>query len=477
MTEQTKQEIPPLHDYQIFAKHFVITHPYCGLFFKMGLGKTRIVLEALWELNPSEKILIVAPKSIAKCTWDDEIEKWGLNIRTKSLVLNEKGKDLTAKQRNKIYDAIPTDPPTIYFINQDMLANIYKRFPDKNWPFRIIIIDESQGFKSYSSVRFKTMQKIRPWISRLILLSGSPTPKGIEDIWSQIWMLDMGARLGPNITYFRRTYMDPGLIVDNHPVSWKPKPGAEPFIYTRIADLVISMKNTRLPMPPCTINPITTELNEPERMLYKRFMKEYVIQLTPDIEIEAPNAAVLSAKLSQMASGAIYTNPKQHEYAKIHEHKLELCKYIIDNTDDNVIIAYHFTSDKLMLMDFLQKNGYNPVVFDGSPQMKKNWDKKKYPIMLLQPASCGKGLNLQDGGATLIWYTLSWSLEDYEQTNARINRQGQTKPVTIHILMINHTIDQKIYKALKEKDVSQERLISAVEVTLEEAADMANTLQ
>ena len=458
----------PLHDYQNFAKNFVMTHPYCGLFLKMGLGKTGIVLEALWELNPSEHVLIIAPKTIAKCTWINEIKKWQIGVRTKSLIVNQRGKQLTKKKREAIFDEILNDPPTVYFINRELVTTLVKRFPGNKWPFRTVIIDESQSFKSYSSERFKAMKKVRPFISRLILLTGSPTPKGLEDLWSQIWLLDMGMRLGPNITAYRDTYFRPGLIVNGYPVTYIPKYGAEDQIYHRISDLVISMKNKYIQLPPLTFNPIYIDMEQDEIDMYKELMKTNVLELEDGQEIEAVNAAVLSAKLSQMASGAIYTNAKKHEYTIIHKHKLEVCEYILNNTPDNVLIAYHFQSDRDMLIKYLTEIGLTPTVFDGSPEMELAWNRKEIPILLLQPASCGFGLNLQDGGSTLIWYTLPWSLEEYEQTNARIYRQGQQNPVIIHQLMTNHTIDTKILKALEQKDLSQSRLIDAVEATIQD---------
>ena len=458
----------PLHDYQNFAKNFVMTHPYCGLFLKMGLGKTGIVLEALWELNPAEHVLIIAPKTIAKCTWVNEIKKWQIGVRTKSLIVNQRGKQLTKKKREAIFDEILNDPPTVYFINRELVTTLVKRFPGNKWPFRTVIIDESQSFKSYSSERFKAMKKVRPFISRLILLTGSPTPKGLEDLWSQIWLLDMGMRLGPNITAYRDTYFRPGLIVNGYPVTYIPKYGAEDQIYHRISDLVISMKNKYIQLPPLTFNPIYIDMEQDEIDMYKELMKTNVLELEDGQEIEAVNAAVLSAKLSQMASGAIYTNAKKHEYTIIHKHKLEVCEYILNNTPDNVLIAYHFQSDRDMLIKYLTEIGLTPTVFDGSPEMELAWNRKEIPILLLQPASCGFGLNLQDGGSTLIWYTLPWSLEEYEQTNARIYRQGQQNPVIIHQLMTNHTIDTKILKALEQKDLSQSRLIDAVEATIQD---------
>ena len=471
---QTNQMKIPLHDYQIYAKDFVLQHPYCGLFLKMGLGKTSIVLEALWELNPTEHVLVVAPKTIARCTWVNEIEKWQMPFRTQSLVVNERGKQLTRKKRDEIYDSIPSAPPTVYFINREMLNDLYKRFPSTKksniWPFRTIIIDESQSFKSYNSVRFKTMKKIRPWVSRIVLLTGSPAPKSLEDLWAQIWILDMGRRLETTITKYRERYFNPGIIVNNYPVSWKPKWGAEDEIYDKISDIVISMKNKYIQLPPLTFNPVTVTMDDEAQARYQTLMKESVLEINGET-IEAVNAAVLSAKLSQMASGAIYTNAKTVTYETIHTSKAEMCEYIINNTPDNVIIAYHFKSDREMIINHLNSVGITAVDFDGSPEMERAWNEKKIPVLLLQPASCGHGLNLQEGGHTLIWYTLPWSLEHYEQTNARIYRQGQTEPVIIHQLLTKGTIDTRILKALRLKDMSQERLIAAVEATINNEPD------
>lgn len=505
----------PLHDYQIYAKDFAKSHPFCGLFLEMGLGKTSIILEMLWELNPTEHVLIIAPKTIARCTWQNEIDKWGINIRTQSLIVNERGKQLTKKKREEIYDSIPSNPDaTVYFINREMVSNLTKYFPGKKWPFKIVIIDESQSFKSYSSDRFKAMKSVRPYIERLVLLTGSPTPKGPMDLWSQIYLLDEGKRLGKYITRYRESFFNPGLMVNGHPVDWTPKPfmqwptgypiyidentgnllhqsidirryitryqtpderskvhpaSATDVIYSNISDLVISMKNRYIVLPPVTYVSHDIILDSEEKDRYKKFMKDSILELKDGTQIEAANAAVLSAKLSQMASGAIYTDPKTHKYEIVHEHKLEMCEYIINNTDSPVIIAYHFRSDMEMLMRYLPEHDINPVVFDGTPEMERSWNRKEIPVMLVQPASCGFGLNFQEGGHTLIWYTIPWSLEEYEQTNARIYRQGQTEPVIIHHLMTKGTIDKHILKAIETKSVTQQALLNAVEATLEDS--------
>ena len=484
MTEQLKI---PLHDYQIYAKNFALSHPFCGLFLTMGLGKTSIILEMLWELNPNCHVLIIAPKAIARCTWQNEIDKWNMNLRTQSLIVNERGKKLSKKKREEIYASIPNNPyGTVYFINREMVPDLVKHFPKNQFPFKIVIIDESQSFKSHDSARFKALKTVRPYINRLILLTGSPTPKGPMDLWSQIYLLDMGQRLGKNITAYRNTYFDPGMIVNGYPVDWRPKSqvvdesgylkvdetgrimDAESAIYDAIKDLVISMKNKYIKLPPVTYNDVWAYMDKTEGDRYKKFMKTSVLDLINGQQIEAANAAVLSAKLSQMASGAIYTNPKTHEYEVIHEHKLELCEYIINNTDSPVLIAYHFQSDKKMLINYLSEQGFTPTCFDGTPEMEKSWNKKEIPIMLIQPASCGFGLNFQQGGHTLIWYTIPWSLEEYEQTNARIYRQGQIEPVIIHHLMTKGTIDKRILAAVQNKSLTQQDLLNAVEATLDE---------
>ena len=433
---------------------------------------TSIVLEALWEMNPANHVLIIAPKNIARCTWVNEIEKWNMGLRTQSLVVNERGKQLTKKKREEIYASIPTAPPTVYFINRELLGDLEAHFPaDRGrWPFPTVIIDESQSFKSYNSNRFKTMKKIRPFLKQLILLTGSPTPNGIEDIWPQIYMLDMGYRLGKNITEFRDNYCMPGHIKtpSGYPVNWYPRPGAEKFIYNRISDIVISMENKYIQLPPITFNDVPVYMAPEEYAKYKKLMKTNVLELTGGAEIEAANAAVLSAKLSQMASGSIYTGEKKYEYELIHEHKLEMCEYIVNNAGGNVIIAYHFVSEAVMLKKYFKEHDIPIVEFDGSPQMEQDWNQKKIPVMLLQPASCGFGLNLQHGGSTLIWYTLPWSLEQYEQTNARIYRQGQAEPVIVHRLLTDNTIDTHILDALSKKDMSQQRLLKAVEAVVKD---------
>lgn len=461
------QSYVPLKPYQTFCKDFIINTPGCGLFLKMGLGKTLITLEALYELNPKGHTLIIAPHAVAKCTWYNEINKWHFPFRFQSLVLNKNLHKMSKKQREKILSAIYTTPPTLFVINTELVISLVNYFQNKKWPFSFVVIDESQSFKSPTAQRFKKLQSVRPEIQRIVILTGSPQPKGIEDLWSQIYLLDEGKRLGKYISHFRNQYCNPGIIVNNHPVDWRPKPGAEEQIYDRIRDIVISMENNQIQLPPITYNDVHITLDADAKQTYKELLRHRIIDSLGGEPIVAKNAGVLHMKLAQMASGAIYTDAKTHAYEVIHEDKLEMCEYIINNSPDNVIIAYHFQSDKDMLLRYLQEHDIPAVVFDGTPQMQDAWNKKQYKVMLLQPSSNGRGLNLQDGGATLIWYTLPWSLEAYEQTIGRIYRQGQTSPCVIHHLIADGTVDVKTMQALRIKDVSQSKLIEAVKAQFE----------
>lgn len=458
-----------MHQYQEDAKNFIITHPKCGLFFDMGLGKTLITLSALKELNPTRHVLVIAPKTIARSTWINEIRDWGFNFRWKSLIVNEKQKQLSKAKRHQLYDEFLTTPPSIYFINRELVPDLIDNCPKKNgiiqWPFGIVIIDESQSFKNHASVRFKKLKQVISCSDRVILLSGTPAPKGPIDLWSQIYLLDNGERLGKNITAYRNTFFYESRFANDVCIEWTPKDGAEDEIYHRISDLAISMKNTMLNLPPVIFNDIKVYMTDPEMKIYKTMLKQNVLEVNGQ-EIIASNAGVLTAKLSQMASGSLYTDPKTHQFVKIHEHKCEYCKHIIENTDSPVLIAYHFVSDLIMLQNYLADNGINAVVFDKTPDMIDKWNRREIPVMLLQPASAGHGINIQKGGHTLIWYTLPWSLEEYLQTNARLYRQGQTESVIIHRLLTDKTVDTRIKDCLTNKDMSETALLNAIKLTM-----------
>ena len=289
-----------------------MSHCKAGLFLDVGFGKTLTTLATLLELAQKGElhghILIIAPKAIARSTWIDEMAKWGIQAMTVSLIVNSKGKNLTKNKRLELYQEIETHKPAFYFINRELITDLVNWHLDnkKKWPFPTVIIDELQSFKSYSSQRFKALKKIEPQITRFIGLTGTPVPNGLMDLWPEIYLMDGGARLGPNITAYRTTFFDPGLVVKNHVVSWNIKPGAEAEIYRRISDLVISVKNPNLKLPDVTYNDVYCYMTDDETALYKTLMKESVLELQnirgDSFLVEASNAAVLSAKLSQMAS-------------------------------------------------------------------------------------------------------------------------------------------------------------------------------
>ena len=460
-----------LHPYQEYTKNFIINTPKCGVFLDMGSGKTLITLTALMDIKPKGHILVIAPKTIARSTWLDEIRKWNIGVRTKSLIVNERGRNLSIKKRNELFEKIWTDPPTMYFINRELITKLIDAMPMTHnkvlWPFPTVIIDELQSFKSYNAKRFKYMKSIQSQITRFIGLTGTPTPKGLEDLWAEIYLMDGGERLGKTITAYRQDYFYPAMYIDGHPVNYLPQPNAEQIIYDKIKDIVISIKNPNIKLPALTITDFPIYLNDTEKKLYKKFVKTQVLETLDGQQVTAANAAVLFAKLRQMASGSIYTN--KNEYTIIHNHKLEACEYIVNNTNSPVLIAYHFKSDKEMLIDYLNKNDTPAVVFDGSPEMLQAWNAREIKVMLIQPASAGHGLNLQHGGHTLVWYTLPASLEEYLQTNARLYRQGQNEPVTIVRLMTDGTVDHKILRLLEYKDFSEKSLLDAVSATIDEA--------
>lgn len=466
-----------LRNYQKIAKDFLIKTPKAGLFLDVGFGKTLTTLTALKELskqgNLHGHILVIAPKAIARSTWIDEMAKWNIHANIVSLIVNEKGKQLSRAKRLALYEEIEKHAPAFYFINREMICDLVKWHIQnkKAWAFPNIIIDELQSFKSYKAERFKAIKTIMPYTERFIGLTGTPVPNGLMDLWAEIYMMDGGKRLGKNITAYRKTFFDPGLVIDNNVVSWNIKPGAEDEIYKRISDLVISIKNPDIKLPPITYNDVYCYMTADEKKQYKTLMKEKVIDVKDsdgnDIVITAANAAVLSAKLRQMSSGTLYINENK-EYTVIHQHKLEHLEYIINNTGSPVLIAYHFKSDKDQIMAYLQKAGIESRKFDGSPEMIHEWNKGNIPVMLLQPKSCGHGINIQDGGHTLVWYTIPDSLESYIQVIGRLYRQGQKYPVMVHHLLTEGTIDPRVLKNVQNKNISERALIDAVSATIDD---------
>lgn len=473
-----------LHPYQQQAVDYILTHPVAGLFLDMGLGKTLITLTALQQLairgQINGHVLIIAPKRIAVNTWPSEIDKWDHLNGTSFKQLS----GISKKKRDLLYDELhtsnqetkeinqglrqPTDrtvPASLYFINRELIPDLVKNF-EKEWPFTIVIIDELQSFKGYNSTRFKALRKVRNQIDRIIGLTGTPAPNSLMDLWAQITLLDNGQRLGKNITNYRNTFFYPGRRTDQgYPYEWILKPDAENAIYHNIDDIVISMKsNDYLQLPPVTFNTITVDMDKKERNVYNQLKKEHVLSLVDGSEIDAVNAAVLVGKLLQLANGALYADDTKTDIVELHQHKLDALEEIIDSSQGQpLLVFYWFKHDLARLKERFPEG----IEFDGKPQTVAAWNNKQIPLMFLQPSSAGHGLNLQEGGHIIVWFALPfWSLELYQQGNARVARQGQTQPVIIHHILTHNTVDQQIINALMDKDEQQTSLIDAVKLHL-----------
>lgn len=433
---------------------FIVTH------------NTLTTLTAFSEMAQSGKlkgnILIIAPKKIAVNTWPDEIEKWDHTKNAKYTVIT----GLTPKKRKALFDEIETnsDKAQIYIVNRELVPKLVERFA-KKWPFPNVILDELQSFKGHSSSRFKSLRKVRNQIRIIVGLTGTPAPNSLMDLWAQITILDGGQRLGPTISAYREAFFDPGRRTpQGQPYEWILKPYADDVIFNRINDIAISMKAADyLQMPAVTYNTIKVKMTAQEKKVYNTLKKEKVLPLIDGSEITSANAAVLTAQLLQLSNGAIYNNATEKDTADIvilHDHKLEALDEIVDQSQGQPLVVFYWYKHDLVR---LQKAFPQAETFDGSREHKDKWNRGEVPILLLQPSSSGHGLNLQDGGHIIVWFSMpNWSLELYQQGNARVYRQGQTKPVIIHHIVTENTMDDKVLARLAEKDENQNHLIDAV---------------
>lgn len=405
------------------------------------------------------KTLVIAPLRVARDTWPAEVEKWDhLSALDVSVIIG------TAKERT----AAVNHSAMIYVVNRENVKWLVEHY-EKNglrWDFDCIVIDELSGFKNYQSQRFKYLRKVRPFVKRWIGLTGTPTSNGLMDLWAEIGILDGGERLGRFIGRFRDAYFKAGSMNPSTGVvfSYVPRPGAEEQIYEKISDMTISMKALDyLDMPECVYVNHEVELNTQERRLYDQLKKDLIIPLE-DGDIDAANAASLSNKLLQMSNGAVYD--ENGETRVIHQRKLEKLEDLIESANGQpVLIAYWFKHDRQRIWEHLTACGYSPRDIRESKDIQE-WNDGKIPVALIHPASAGHGLNIQSGGHILIWFGLTWSLELYQQTNARLWRQGQKETVTIHHIVTKNTVDEDVLSALASKDVTQEKLIAAVKARL-----------
>lgn len=452
-----------MHRYQAQACDFVKANPISALFIDMGLGKTIITLTALCDLILDyavvSKVLIIAPLRVARDTWPNELRKWEhLECLDMSVMVG------TAQQR---IEALKT-PSLLYVINREnvkWLMDYYDK-NDMTWDFDTVVIDELSSFKNEKTERWKALWKVRPMCRRMIGLTGTPAPNGMQDLFGEMKMLDKGARLGRFITRFRERFF--------RPVSFNPTTkivyeyavlnGADQKIYDCISDICISMKALDyLDMPEYLDLIYTVQMSDRERELYEQMKRDLILPMV-DGDIEARNAAALSNKLLQMANGAVYD--ENHIARHIHDRKLEALEDLIESANgQSTLVGYWFQHDRERIMAYLSEKGMEPRELKSSEDLN-DWNAGKIQIALIHPASAGHGLNIQDGGHILIWFGTTWSLELYQQTNARLWRQGQKNTVSIYHIVTEGTMDINVMRALEAKTVRQADLIEAVKAQL-----------
>ncbi len=442
-----------LHRYQKFSVRFIIEHPVVAIFLDCGLGKTVTSLTAINELMfdsfEVQRVLVVCPLRVGS-VWVNEMHRWEhLQKLQYSVAIGTESERLTALNRQA----------DIYIINRENVQWLIEK-SGVPFDFDMLVVDELSSFKNHQSKRFRALMKARPKVKRVVGLTGTPSSNGLMDLWAEFRLLDMGERLGRFIGQYRTTYFMPDKRNGQVIFSYKPLPGAEEAIYSRISDITISMKSTdHLKMPELVSSQYEVQLSDDERTRYDELKRDLVLQL-PDGDVTAANAASLTGKLCQLANGAIYSD--SGDTIEFHDRKLDVLEDLIEAANEKpVLVAYWFKHD-------LQRIKKRFTVREiKSSQDITDWNAGKIPVAVIHPASAGHGLNLQSGGSTLIWFGLTWSLELYQQTNARLWRQGQnSKTVIIMHLITKGTIDEQILKALSEKNLTQQSLIDAVKADL-----------
>lgn len=445
------------HEYQTYAINFILEHPVAAVLLEMGLGKSVITLTAIYELMLNrfevQKVLVIAPLRVARDTWPAEIEKWEhLTGLTYSVAIGTEAERLAALK----------SPAHLYLINRENVDWLITK-SGIPFDFDMVVIDELSSFKSHAAKRFKSLLKVRPTVKRMVGLTGTPSSNGLMDLWAEFRILDMGQRLGRYITHYRNNFFVPDKRNQQMIFSYKPRAGAEDAIYRLISDITISMKSADfLKMPECIINEVPVALSEKEWSVYQALKEDMVVDLK-DEEIDAVNATVLSGKLLQMANGAVYNEEK--DIIHIHDRKLDALEDLIEGANGKpVLVAYWYNHD---LQRIKERFSVREI---KTSQDIKDWNNGDIPVAVIHPASAGHGLNIQFGGSTIIWFGLTWSLELYQQTNARLWRQGQKSTVVIHHIIAKDTIDEDVMKALRKKEKIQSALIDSVKARIGGAA-------
>ena len=438
------------HNYQRQATQFIIDHHEAAILLGMGLGKSVITLTAIWQLMLDyftiHRVLVIAPLRVARDTWPAEIAKWDhLDGLTVAVAVGTKQDRLNALAASAM----------VTIINRENMPWLVGQYGD-GWPFDMVIIDELSSFKNHRAKRFTALVKMRPYVKRWVGLTGTPASNGLMDVWAGFRLLDGGERLGRFITRYRERWFVPDKRNGMQIFTYKPRVGAEDEIYAAIGDMTLSMRTTdHLQLPKLTVTTMPVVLYPKERRVYEQLKSDLVLDLG-EATIDAANAAALSGKLLQLASGAIYTGDGQ--WTAVHERKLDVLEDLIEAANGSpLLVAYWFTHDRERIVSR----------FPQARELKTSadieaWNQGEITLGLIHPASAGHGLNLQSGGHLLVWFSLTWSLELYQQTNARLYRQGQTEPVTITHLVTEGTLDETVLKALDAKDATQAALIDAV---------------
>ena len=443
------------HEYQQYATNFIIKNPTSAVFLEMGLGKSVITLTAILELCLERfevgRVLVIAPLRVARDTWPAELQKWDhLKNLTYSVAVG------TATERR----AALRQKTFVHIINRENVQWLIEE-SGIPWQYDMVVIDELSSFKSHQSKRFKSLMKARPGVRRMVGLTGTPSSNGLMDLWAEFRVLDMGKRLGRFITHYREQFFEPDRRNGMQVFSYKPRAGAEREIYRRIGDITISMRSSDyLKMPECVMNTVPVSLDSSEFEIYEEMESKMVTELD-GVEIDAVNAAALTGKLCQLANGAIYTPDGNTVF--FHERKLDALEDLIEGANGKpVLVAYWYKHDLARIQERFKVRELK------SSKDIADWNAGKIPVAVIHPASAGHGLNLQAGGSTLIWFGLTWSLELYQQTNARLWRQGQqAETVVIHHIITRGTVDEDVMRSLSEKDRSQASLMRAVRARVE----------
>lgn len=420
----------------------------------MGLGKTSITLSAISELKYGrfevQRVLVIAPKKVAEATWQREAAKWdNLKHLRFSTVLGSESKRIRALNT----------PADIYVVNREnvvWLVDYYKN----DWPFDMVVCDEFSSFKSHRAKRFKALSAIRPHIKRIVGLTGTPSPNGLEDLWSQVYLLDRGVRLGRYYTHFRERYFEPGRRSRDVIYEYDPKDGAQDAVMSRIDDICISMKaSDYLQLPECIYDDVPVVLSPKAKKAYRELERTMILEL-PEGDIDVTSAAALSNKLQQLANGAIYDG--DHEAHEIHDCKIEAFLELVEKLNgQHALVFYNFQHDRERLMTALKKTKLRCRIYKNADD-EQAWNDGQVDILLAHPASTGYGLNLQQGGHHIIWFGLNWSLELYQQANKRLHRQGQEHPVIVHQLICVGTRDEDLAEALDKKDEVQAYVLNSL---------------